>query len=172
MARADPPARPIVLGRVGAPHGVRGWVRIQSYARPPESILGFARWLLDSGTGWRPRELTDSRITNKGLIARLDGCDDRDAALSLRHAAIAVERDELPELPPGEWYWADLEGLAVETVDGTPLGHVDHLLETGANDVLVVQGERERLIPWIADQVIREVDPGAGRLVVDWEPDF
>lgn len=172
MSRADPPARPIVLGRVGAPHGVRGWIRIQSYARPPDSILAFARWLLDTGTGWRPWDLAESRVTNKGLIARLKGCDDRDAALELRNAAIAVERAELPEPPPGEWYWADLQGLAVETVDGTSLGHVDHLLETGANDVLVVRGERERLIPWIADQVIRQVDLERERLVVDWDEDF
>lgn len=161
-----------MLGRVGAPHGVRGWIRVQSEARPPESILDFERWLVETSAGWQAWELVDRRITNKGLIARLAGCDDRETALALRHAAIAVERAELPTPPPGEWYWADLVGLTVETVGGTSLGRVDHLLETGANDVLVVQGERERLIPWIADQVIREVDPGAGRLVVDWDEDF
>lgn len=172
MPRSEPPTRPIVLGRVGAPHGVRGWVRVQSYARPPESILDFARWLLDTGAGWQSWQLADSRITDKALIARPAGCDDRDTALSLRHATIAVERAELPTLPAGEWYWADLQGLAVENADGTPLGRVDHLIETGANDVLVVQGERERLIPWIAEQVIRQVDLEQGRLVVDWDPDF
>lgn len=166
------PVQPIILGHVGAPHGVRGWVRIQSFARPPESILDHARWFLDTGEGWRSWQVVDGRVGQKGIAARLDGCDDRDAALALRQAAIAVPREELPPLEPGEWYWADLEGLSVETLDGTPLGRVDHLLETGANDVLVVRGDRERLIPWVMDQVIRVVDLEQNRLVVDWDPDF
>jgi len=164
--------RPVSLGRIGAPHGVRGWVRVQSYARPPESILEFDRWLVGVGDGYREYEVAEARVQPNGIIVRLDGCEDRDAAAALRHADVAVPRDALPEAGPDEWYWADLEGLAVETVDGTPLGTVEQLLETGANDVLVVHGDRERLIPWVPGTFVRSVEPSAGRLIVDWDPDF
>lgn len=164
--------RPVTLGRVGAPHGVRGWVRVRSAARPPESILEFDTWLLAGSDGWRAYRLLEGHARPNGIVARLEGVDDREAAAALRHAAIAVPRAALPEPAAGEWYWADLVGLAVETVAGTPLGHVDGLLETGANDVLVVRGERERLIPWLPGRVVLRVEPEAGRLVVDWDPDF
>lgn len=164
--------QPIVLGRVGAPHGVRGWVRVQSYARPPDSILDHARWYLDSGAGWQPWQVADSHVGDKVITVRLEGCEDRDTALTLRHGSIAVPRAELRPLAPGEWYWADLIGLQVETTDGVVLGRVEHLFETGANDVLVVRGDRERLIPWVRDQVIHGVEPEVGRLVVDWDEDF
>jgi len=164
--------RPVTLGRIGAPHGVRGWVRVQSATRPPDAILEFDAWLIDSGGGLAPYRVVDAQVQPKGIVVRLEGCDDRDAAVRLRNAEIAVARDALPPAGPGEWYWADLVGLAVETTTGTPLGHVDRLMETGANDVLVVIGERERLIPWIPGDVVRSVEPDAGRLVVDWDPDF
>lgn len=164
--------RPVTLGRVGAPHGVGGWFRVRSAARPPESILEFDTWLIGGADGWRAYRLLDGRARANGIVARLDGVADRDAAAALRHATIAVPRTALPEPGAGEWYWADLVGLAVETVDGTPLGRVDGLLETGANDVLVVRGERERLIPWLPGRVVKRVEPHAGRLVVDWDPDF
>lgn len=167
------PARPVTIGRIGAPQGVRGWFRVQSFARPPESILDFRHWWVDAGNGWQRRSIRDSRVQPKGQLAvALDGCDDRDAAAALRHATIAVDRDELPEPERGEWYWVDLIGLAVETTDGIRLGRVDRLLETGANDVLVVRGERERLIPWVPGRFVTAVEPGAGRIVVDWDPEF
>jgi 16S rRNA processing protein RimM len=162
--------RAVAIGRIGAPHGVRGWCRVQSWTRPPEAILAFERWLI--GDEHHAYRVVESRETAKGLIVRLAACRDRDAALALRHAIVAVPRDELPALPEGEWYWADLEGLRVETTDGVELGRVDHLLETGANDVLVVRGDRERLIPWETQSVVRSVEPDAERLVVDWDPDF
>jgi len=164
--------RPVTLGRIGAPHGVRGWVRVQSATRPPEAILEFEVWLIDAGAGPVRHRVIDSRIQSKSILVQLEGCEDRDTVAALRHAEIAVARDDLPPAGPDEWYWADLVGLTVETVDGTGLGHVDHLMETGANDVLVVTGERERLIPWIQGEVVRAVEIEAGRLIVDWDPDF
>lgn len=166
------PVQPVVLGRIGAPQGVRGWVRVQSYARPPEAILDFQRWFLDAGTGWQARRVIARQVTAKGHTVRLAGCDDRDTAIALRHAAIAVDRDDLPSTGADEWYWADLVGLTVETVEGVVLGRVAHLLETGAHDVLVVRGDRERLIPWVLERVIQRVDLEHGRLVVDWDSDF
>ena len=165
-------AEPITLGRVGAPHGIRGEMRVQSYARPPESILEFARWWIDAGAGWREWTLRRSRIQGKAIVVALEGCDDRETAAGLRHAAIAVPRSALPEPEADEYYWCDLIGLRVETVEGVALGCVDHLFETGANDVLVVRGDRERLIPWVQGREVRAVEPEAGRIVVDWDPDF
>lgn len=119
--------------------------------------------------GWRVME---SQRHRKGLIVRLQGCEDRDLAQALVGADIAVHRNQLPSPEPDEFYWADLEGLSVETTAGVPLGVVDHLLATGANDVLVVRGERERLIPFVWDRVIRELDFERARLCVDWDPNF
>ena len=162
----------VTLGRIGAPYGVHGWVRVQSETRPPESILDFDRWWVETRDGERELAVLESRQLPRGIAVRLQGCEDRDAAARLRHAAVSVPVERLPEPGAGEWYWHELIGLRVETVDGTALGRVDHLLETGANDVLVVRGERERLIPWIPDAVIRSIDPDAGRMVVDWDPEF
>lgn len=164
--------RRVTLGRIGAPWGVQGWVRVQSAARPPESILDFPCWWVGSGDNARCLHVLSSRANPRGIAVRLEGCDDRNAAVALRHAAISVPVEELPEPDDGEWYWHELIGLQVETTDGTALGRVDHLLETGANDVLVVRNGRERLIPWIPDEVIRAIDPDAGRMVVDWDPEF
>lgn len=164
--------RRVTLGRIGAPYGVHGWVKVQSEARPPESILDVGRWSVETADGIRELAVVESQVRPRGIVVRLEGCEDRAAAAALRHARIAVPVEQLPAPREGEWYWHELIGLQVETVDGTILGRVDHLLETGANDVLVVRGERERLIPWIPAEVIRSVEPNAGRLVVDWDPAF
>jgi len=164
--------RRVTLGRIGAPHGIRGWVRIQSAARPPESILEFDRWWIGAGDEARELRVLDSAVRARDIVARLEHCDDRATAAALRNAEISVPAEALPEPEDGEWYWHELIGLRVVTVEGADLGRVDHLLETGANDVLVVRGERERLIPWIPEQVIREIDPEQGRMTVDWDPDF
>ena len=151
---------------------MRGWVRVYSYTRPRENILGYSPWYLKGAGDWRPRELAAGRRHGKGVVARLAGCDDRDQALQLVGAEIAIRREQLPEPEAGEYYWRDLQGLRVVNRDGEMLGVVDHLIETGANDVLVVSGERERLIPFVMGQVILEVDLDAGLMRVDWDRDF
>lgn len=164
--------RRITLGRIGAPHGVRGWVRVQSEARPPESILDFENWWIETRDGVRQLRVIASQRRQRDILVQLEGCEDREAASDLRNGLVTVPVEALPEPDADEWYWHELVGLQVVTPDGTVLGQVDHLLETGANDVLVVRGERERLIPWIPGEVIRSVEPDAGRMVVDWDPDF
>ena len=151
---------------------MRGWVRVYSHTRPRENILRYSPWYVKRAGEWRPMPLAGGRRHGKGVVARLEGCVDRDQARLLIGADIGLRREQLPELPEGEFYWADLEGLAVEDLKGRPLGRVDHLLETGANDVLVVRGERERLIPFVYGQVVLDVDLRAGRIRVDWDPDF
>ena len=121
---------------------------------------------------WNEYKVLSGRIHGKGLVARLEGVDDRDTAHSLKGFDIAVNRDQLPKTTEGEYYWVDLEGLDVRTIEGVALGKVDYLFETGANDVLVVKGDRERLVPYISDQVIKSVDLQKALIVVDWDPDF
>lgn len=160
----------VVLGRIVGVYGVRGWVRVLSETEPREAILDYSPWLL--GSEQEPRRVIEGRRHGKGVVARLSGCDDRDQAAALVEREIAVERGQLPPAAPDELYWADLEGLQVWGPGGILLGVVDHLFSTGANDVLVVSGERERLIPFAWGDVIQSVDVAGGRIEVDWDPDF
>jgi len=158
----------VVLGRITGVYGVRGWVRIFSDTEPRENILRYSPWYVDG----EPRKVAEGRRHGKGLVARLQGCDDRDQAAALVGREIAIRRDQLPPPSADEFYWADLEGLRVVTLDGVALGEVSHLFATGANDVLVVRGERERLLPFVWGPVIADVDFGAGLIRVDWDPEF
>ncbi len=159
------------MGRVVGAYGVAGWVRVRSYAERAADILNYDAWLLEDESGVRRLRLAQGREHGKGVVAQLEGVGNRDAALALAGAVIAVELNELPPLGPGDYYWAELEGLRVVTVDGDDLGVVKRLMETGANDVLVVQGERERLIPYVA-AVVRNVDLDGRTIEVDWDKDF
>ncbi|RFA30868.1 ribosome maturation factor RimM [Alkalilimnicola ehrlichii] len=163
----------LTVGRISGLYGVRGWVRIFSYTEPRERILEYVDWHLRSQDGWREVELAEGRRHGKGIVARIEGVDDREQARALIGSDIGVSREQLPALEPGEYYWVDLEGLQVETESGHALGVVDYLFETGANDVLVVKGEdRERLLPFVLDQVVKRVDLESGLILVDWDPEF
>ncbi len=151
---------------------MRGWVRIYSFTQPRENILTYQPWHLKQGGGWRAMMLAEGRRHGKGVVARLEDCDDRDQALALVGTEIAIRREQLPDAGPGQYYWSDLQGMRVCDRAGEPLGVVDYLIETGANDVLVVKGDRERLIPFVLEQVILEVDLDRGEIRVDWDRDF
>lgn len=161
----------VVIGRVSGLFGIKGWIKVHSYTRLREGILDYGRWRLKVGQEWRDYDVVEGRKQAAGVVARLKGIDDRDSASTLIGADIAIARSQLPRLKRGEYYWADLEGLKVLNLEGAELGEVSHLIETGANDVIVVRGERERLIPYIAD-VVREVDLDARVMRVDWDKDF
>lgn len=165
-----PGSRRLVLGRIAGVYGVRGWVKVFSETEPRENILSYSPWYL--GEDPTPRTVAEGRCHGKGVVARLNGCGDRDQAAALVGLAIAIRRDQLPPPQPDEFYWADLEGLDVQTLEGVPLGRVDHLFSTPANDVLVVNGDRERLLPFLWDRVIREVDFERGLMRVDWDPEL
>ncbi|MGE5624741.1 MAG: ribosome maturation factor RimM [Bacillota bacterium] len=162
----------IVIGKVGGPFGIKGWIKLLSHTEPRDRIFEYAPWLLKRGGEWKEWEVAEGHAHGKGVIARLEGVTDRDQAQALMGAEIAVWRDQLGETKPGQYYWADLVGADVRLESGRSLGKVDGLMATGANDVLVVKGDRERLIPFIQGQVIKRVDLGAGIIVVDWDPDF
>ena len=162
----------VVLGRVAGPHGVQGWLRVKTFTESRATLLGFTRWMLGSEAGWSDYGLREGRAHGDGLLVRLDGIADRDAAAALRGREVAVWRAQMPVLQEGEYYWSDLEGLSVYTGDGVALGAVERLFATGANDVMVVRGERERLIPFVMDEVVRRIDLDAGRIEVDWDAEF
>jgi len=162
----------VVLGRLASPHGLKGWLRIQSFTRPADQIFDYSVWLIEQPQGWREVEVAQGRPQGKGLIVKLVGCDDRTQAEAWRNLKIAIRREQLEPLPEDEFYWSDLIGLRVRSLDGVDFGVVDHLLETGANDVLVVKGDRERLIPFLMHDVIRRVDLESGDMEVDWDPEF
>ncbi|MCP4696657.1 MAG: ribosome maturation factor RimM [Gammaproteobacteria bacterium] len=158
----------LILGRIHGLYGVKGWVKVFSYTEPKENILNYSPWLLRR----QMREVLEGRIQGKGIIARLADCADRDQATALLGAEIYVPRERFSPLEAGEYYWTDLIGLTVINREGTTLGRVQGLLETGANDVLAVLGERERLLPFVPDRVVLEVNLAQGFLKVDWDPEY
>jgi 16S rRNA processing protein RimM len=162
--------RTLVVGRISGVYGVGGWVKVFSETEPKDAILAYSPWLL--GDKAERRLPVEGRRHGKGLVARLQGCEGREQAAALVGLIISVRRDQLPPLGVEEYYWADLEGLAVETLDGVSLGRVHHLFATAGNDVLAVRGERERLIPFLWGDVVKEVDLEGRRMRVDWDPDF
>lgn len=162
----------VELGDIVGVHGIRGGVKIRSWTRPRENIFDYPQWRLLGNSGEQTAELISGHAQGRGLVAQLKGVTDRDQAAALRGLKILIHRDQLPPLAPGEYYWADLQGLEVQTVTGEALGTVTGLIETGANDVLVVQGERERLIPYVPDVYVKQVDMASRRLVVDWDAEF
>ena len=163
--------RYVVVGQVAGLYGVHGWLKVYAYTRRREDILAYDHWFLRRGDAWERRTVRDGRLQGPGVVAQIDGVDDREAARALIGADIAIESAQLAPLPEGEYYWSQLEGLRVVTVDGADLGRVSHLIETGSNDVLVVRGERERLLPYTAE-VVRNVDLAGGVISVDWDPEF
>ena len=167
-----------VIGQVTSVFGVKGWLKVYSFTDPREGILNYRDWtLLQNGNRVSVR-LEEGRRQGQVIVVRLKGVDDRDQARGLCGANITVATTELPPLPEGEFYWHQLEGLMVFTVDGDCLGRVDHLIETGSNDVLVVRScdrsidQRERLIPYLPEQVVTRVSLAEAAMTVDWDPEF
>jgi 16S rRNA processing protein RimM len=162
----------LLMGHVASPHGLAGWLKLQSFSRPFDAIFDYQPWTLRQSGADRPAKVAEFRAQGRGVVFRLVGVDDRSAAEALQGAEIWVSRSALPAAAPDEYSWADLEGLAASTVDGVDLGRVSHLLATGSNDVLVIKGDRERLVPFVMGQFVQKVDLAAGTIVVDWDPDF
>jgi len=164
---------PVVVGRVSGVFGTRGWLKVQSYTRPAERIIDYTPWLLRTDDGWQEVGLCASRRHHGTLIVALDGIDDRDRAAGLVRREIATWRDRFAPPAPGEFYWVDLVGLQVVNRDEVCLGQVSGLVETAAHDVLRVDDGRgqERLIPFVRDVYVLDVDTTAGIIRVDWHRD-
>ena len=170
----------LIIGKVSGVYGVKGWIKVFSETDPREGITAYNPWYLKQGSNakaeWREVQVEQSRPHAKTVIAKLAGVDDRDAAMQLTGAVIGIEPEQLPVLADDEFYWRELVGLRVINREGIELGTVQRLMETGANDVLVVnraqQGSREYLVPWTPGEAIVDVDLEQGRILVDWDADF
>ena len=178
MVTASEESVETVLGKVTSVFGIQGWIKIHSYTQPRENIFQYPEWRLGAGQAVQAYRLAKGRWHGKALLAKLESIEDRDRASQLCGSEIRIATADLPPLDEGEYYWYQLEGLRVVTTDDSDLGVVDHLLETGANDVLVVTPDavsldnRQRLIPFLPDDSIREIRLEAGVMVVDWDPEF
>ena len=174
MNRQEPENEYVVVGRLGAAHGIKGWLKVNSFTEPRQNLLDYSPWFLKQGSDWQERNVLSARPQGKALIVQLDNVHDRDEALKLRGADVAIRRSQLPELEHNEYYWTDLIGLEVITTDDVSLGRISHMMATGANDVMVVSGggKEERLVPFIQEQVVKEVDLANARMKVDWDPEF
>ena len=168
-----PGRAPLAVGRVAGPYGIKGWVRITSYTDPPANLFDYAPWTLRDAAGQRQVQqlgLLEHKVHGKGWVAKLEGIQDRDAAETLKGLEIVVDRSRLPEPGEDHYYWADLEGLEVRDGADELLGSVDHLLETGSADVMVIVGEagQRKLVPFVSGTTVTEVDLEAGVIRVDW----
>jgi len=163
---------PIVVGRIGKPYGVQGWLKVHAYTEPTTNLLQYSPWQLLQHGLWHPHRLVQGRAHGEGLVVQLEGCTSPEAARRFTGCEIAVERTQLPELTDNEYYWIDLIGLTVKNTEGLVLGTLDSLLQTGGHEVLVVKGTREYLIPYIIGKFVLEIDLKTKLILVDWDADF
>ncbi len=161
----------VTLGRLGKTHGVLGWLRLISFTEPTENILTYVPWFINIGKDWQPVSEYQTKQQGSRLYIKFSGYDSPEKAKQLTNATIAVLRSQLPPLPAGEFYWADLAGLRVINEQNIELGIIDHLFATGSNDVLVVKNaQQECLIPYLK-QVVLAIDLDAGVMRVAWQED-
>lgn len=160
----------VVMGRIVAAHGIQGWVKLRTFTEDPEGLDAYAEWLVKARDGWRFMTLEEFAVRPNGTMAKLAGCESRDAALALKGADVAIPREALGEAEAGTLYRVDLLGLEVVDAKGAPLGKVDSFFDTGDSSVMVVKGRRERMIPFV-DAYVLAVDRDAGRITVDWGDD-
>lgn len=178
-ARPESAGAPLlVLGKIVSVHGIRGAVKVYSHTQPLDNVLNYPVWTLRKGQQQQQVTVTAGRVQGRVLVVQLKGLNDRNEALELVDWEICVPQSELPDLSEGEYYWHQLVGLQVVTLEGQLLGRIDHLLETGSNDVMVVKpcagsiDQRERLLPYLPDLYVKHIDLSEGIMQVDWDSEF
>lgn len=160
------------LGNISGVFGVKGWLKVYANTDKKENILSYKPWYIERNKVRKAVKLKAGKPHGKTIIVQLEGVDDRNEAELWVGSDIYIKSEQLPTLRKDEYYWSDLVGLKVVSTDGDELGIIDHMLETGANDVIVVRGDRERLIPYVTGQVVKSVDLKAQKMIVDWSADF
>lgn len=165
--------KPLIVGKLNGASGIKGWVKVFSYTDPKENILNYSPWYLKLDGQWRQVSIINGREQGKTVVVQLEGCNDRNTAESYRGVEIAIEESQLPQLEEGEYYWRDLIGLTVVNLAGGEIGTVEKMMETGANDVLVVKtaSKEELLIPYVPEYSVMKVDLESKQITVDWEFD-
>ncbi len=169
----------ILLGKISGVHGIKGWVKVFSYTSPRLKITEYSQWYLKSkkDQSWVSTKLIEGKEQGKNIIARLDNIKYRDEAEALIGTEISIHKDQLEVLAENEYFWRDLIGLSVETIEGEKLGKIDWLFDTGSNDVIVIKETegvevKEHLLPFVFDDVIKSVDLETSLMIVDWDPEF
>lgn len=162
----------VVVGRFGRPHGIKGLVTIISFTEPRDNLMQYKHWHARVDNQWQPIDLLHLEMNNKHILASVKGYQEREDVARLTNIDIAIDRTQLPALNPGEYYWHELEGMQVVTKQGDLLGTVIEIMATGANDVLVVVGEKRYLIPYLLDKVIININDSRREITVDWDVDF
>lgn len=171
----------IVVGKIVGVFGIKGWVKVKSWTDPAHKLTKYTPWWLKTCHGVKEFAVAECNYRPQGLVVHLKGLDDRDAAQALGSVEIAIEKQQLDALEEGDYYWHQLQGMTVLSVyDGqeSRLGTVHRLLETGANDVLVVApdqdsiDDRERMVPYVPDIYVQEVNLSERVIRVAWDPDF
>jgi len=162
----------IVIGNFGKPFGVHGEIKVHSSTTSQDAILDYSPWYMETRQGWEEIKIAESHAQHSAVIVRIEGISSPEEAKMYSGKKIAVTKDQLPKLAKNEFYWSDLEGLTVINTKGITLGTVDHLIETGSNDVMVVKNHRKHLIPFLRDQYVKEIDLKNKTILVDWDEDF
>ena len=166
----------VIMGRIVAPYGVFGWLKVIPDTEIFDGLLDYKTWWIGKDNSWRELTVESAKIHNDVLVVKLQGIDERDGAFACKGKQIAVPRALLPKPEENEYYWSDLIGLAVKNQQDVDFGKITDVFETGANDVLVVNGvdetgKRERLIPFTA-QTILDVNLEDKTMLVDWDSEF
>jgi 16S rRNA processing protein RimM len=163
----------VVMGRLLGPFGVEGWVKVNAFTESAQSLGAYERWAVRTGAGWLEMDVEDFAVHSRGPVAKLAGCDDREAAQKLRNAEVAIRREAMGEADEGTLYRIDLVGLEVVDAGGAKLGEVEGFFDAGDTTVMVVRGEerRERMIPFV-NEYVKAVDRESRRITVDWKADY
>jgi len=161
----------VIMGRIVGPYGVKGWIKVLPETELIDGLLDYKTWQVGKDGNWQGLKLKSGKVHNDVLVVKLEGINDRDAASACKGQQVAVPRDSLPTLDGTEFYWSDLTGLAVTNQQNVVIGIVVDVFETGANDVIVIKGEVDRLIPF-TEQTVITVDLEKQTMLVDWDEDF
>lgn len=162
----------IVIACFGRPHGVKGFITVHSFTEPRDNVLKYTDWHAFINNKWQPIKLLRYEMQSKALIVQVEGYPERELVASLTNIEIAVRKEQLANLGPGEYYWHQLIGMHVINQQGTPFGKVIEILPTGANDVLVIQGEKRHLVPYLPGKFVLDVNTSLQIITIDWDMDF
>ncbi len=162
----------IVMAKISSPYGVKGWVKIFSFTENLDSLLAYNKFFLSKDQkSWLEKEVKEIKLHGKSIVAKFLEIDNRSEAENFKDYLIGVSKDLLPKLNKGQYYWSELIGFEVLNLKNISFGTVDTFIETGANDVIVVSGDKERLIPYTSNTVLK-VDTGGEKIIVDWDEEF
>jgi len=163
----------VIVGRFGRTHGIRGSIVIHSFTEPYDGLLQYKEYLyVHIRQQWHKIDIKQFDVRSKILVAQIVGYDTVEQVSVLTNAELAIPKDKLPMLPTGQYYWHDLVGMTVDNISGVELGCVTEMMSTGANDVLVVEGKKRHLVPYLLGEFVISINQQDRKIVVDWDPDF